>query len=177
MEEKQEMVVVTEDSLRSGLHEHLRQPKARIFLLKMKLTHFFQKILSCNGRDNGKELNSEILCKFYNGKRWPMRKGSRGKRGRPRETSVAFCGASQPRLFLSKGVLVRMTKAGDGLLERIMTAQMPNLPPQEVQQHVEQLEATGVKNFLEFLMEYLCNTKAEKPGYMNCWPAKVVYNE
>jgi hypothetical protein len=40
-----------------------------------------------------------------------------------------------------------MTKAGDGLLERIMTAQMPNLPPQEVQQHVEQLEATGVKEF------------------------------
>ena len=100
-----------------------------------------------------------------------MTKGRQGKRDGPKATGVAFCGASQPRSFLSKGVFVKMAKAGDGLYETIlMAAPMPNLlPPREVQAFIEQLEETGVKELLRVcLTVYLLNIKVEKPGCTNC---------
>ncbi len=180
VEEKQETVVVIEDSSRSGLHEHLKTTQGQGLLAKDEAHTFFQKILSCNGRDNGKELNSEILCKFHDGKPWLMTKGRQGKRDGPRETGVAFCGASQPHSFLSKCVFVRMAKAGDGLLERIiMAAPMPNLlPPREVQQHIEQLEATGVKELSRvFDGIFTQHQSGEARIYELSVTAKVVYNE
>lgn len=143
VEEKQNTVIVVEDSSRSGLYEHLKTTQGQGLLAKDEAHAFFQKVLSCNGRDNGKEINSEILCKFHDGKPWLMTKGKQGKRDGPRATGVAFCGASQPRSFLSKGVLA---KAGDGLLEKILiAASMPHLlPPSDVQEYIEQLEATGL---------------------------------
>ena len=180
VEEKQETVVVIEDSSRSGLHEHLKTTQGQGLLAKNEAHAFFQKILSCNGRDNGKELNSEILCKFHDVKPWLMTKGRQGKRNGPRETGVAFCGASQPRSFLSKGVFVRLAKPGDGLLERIiMAVPMPNLlPPREVQQHIEQLEATGVKELSRvFDGIFTQHQSGEARIYELSVTAKVVYNE
>ncbi len=162
------------------MHEHLKTTQGQGLLAKNEAHAFFQKILLCNGRDNGKELNSEILCKFHDGKPWLMTKGRQGKRDGPRETSVAFWGASQPRSFLSKGVFVRMAKAGDGLLERIiMAVPMHNLlPPQEVQQHIEQLEATGVKELSRvFDRIFTQHQSGEARIYELSVTAEVVYNE
>ena len=146
VEDKQNTVIVVEDSSRNGLYEHLKSTQGQGLLAKDEAHAFFQKVLSCNGRDNGKEINSEILCKFHDGKPWLMTKGKKGKRDGPKVTGVAFCGASQPRSFLSKGVFLKMARAGDGLLERILiAAPMPHLfPPREVQHFIDQLEETGL---------------------------------
>jgi hypothetical protein len=95
---------------------------------------FFQKLLSCSGGNNGKELNSKLLCKFHDGKPWMITKGRKGKHDGSKVTGVAFCGASQPCSFLSRGILERMANMGDGLLERMIAALKPNLlPPNQVQ--------------------------------------------
>ena len=180
VEEKQETIIVIEDSSRSGLYEHLKSTGGQGFLAKDEAHAFFQKILACNGRDNGKELNSEILCKFHDGKPWLMTKGRQGKRDGPKATGVAFCGASQPRSFLSKGVFVKMAKAGDGLYERIlMAAPMPNLlPPREVQAFIEQLEETGVKELSRvFDGVFTQHQSGEARVYELSDRAKTAYNE
>ena len=180
VEEKQETVIVIEDSSRSGLYEHLKSTQGQGLLAKDEAHAFFQKILSCNGRDNNKELNSEILCKFHDGKPWLMTKGRQGKRDGPKATGVAFCGASQPRSFLSKGVFVKMAKAGDGLFERIlMAAPMPNLlPPREVQRYIGQLEATGVTELsCVFDGIFTQHQSGESRIYELSNRAKIAYNE
>ena len=143
VEEKQNTVIVVEDSSRSEMYEHLKTNNGQGIIAKDEAHAFFQKLLSCSGGNNGKESNSELLCKFHDGKPWLVTKG-KGKRDGPKEIGVAFCGASQPRSFLSRDVFVKMCKAGDGLLERIMiAAPKPNLlPPNKVQEFIERLRAT-----------------------------------
>ena len=180
VEEKQNTIIVVEDSSRSGLYEHLKTTGGQGLLAKDEAHAFFQKILSCNGRDNGKEINSELLCKFHDGKPWLMTKGKQGKRDGPKVTGVAFCGASQPRSFLSKGVFVKMAKAGDGLFERILiAAPMPHLlPPREVQQYIEQLEATNVTDLTRvFDNIFTLHQSGEARVYELSDNAKTVYNE
>ena len=108
-----------------------------------------------------------------------MTKGRQGKRDGPKATGVAFCGASQPRSFLSKGVFVKMARAEDGLLERIlMAAPMPNLPPREVQRYIEQLEATGVTELSRvFDGIFTQHMSGESRIYELSNRAKIVYNE
>lgn len=180
VEEKQNTVIVVEDSSRSGLYEHLKTTQGQGLLAKDEAHAFFQKVLSCNGRDNGKEINSEILCKFHDGKPWLMTKGKKGKRDGPRETGVAFCGASQPRSFLSKGVFIKMAKSGDGLLERILiAAPMPHLlPPRDVQHYIDQLEATGLTELSKvFDGLFSMHRSGESRVYELTNDAKDVYNE
>lgn len=179
VEDKQNTVIVVEDSSRSGLYEHLKRTKGQGLLAKDEAHAFFQKLLSCSGRDNGKELNSELLCKFHDGKPWLMTKGKQGKRDGPKETGVAFCGASQPRSFLSKGVFVKMSKAGDGLLERILiSAPKPNLlPPNQVQQFIEQLQQTQLTELSRvFDNIYHLHQTGETRIYELSEEAKAVYN-
>ena len=143
VEEKQNTVIVVEDSSRSGMYEHLKTNNGQGIIAKDEAHAFFQNPPPCSGGNNGKELNSKLLCKFHDGKPWLVTKG-KGKRDGPKETVVAFCGASQPRSFLSQDVFVKMCKAGDGLLERIMIAapKLNLLPPNKVQEFIEQLRAT-----------------------------------
>ena len=144
VEEKQNTVIVVEDSSRNSMYEHLKTHNGQGLIAKDEAHAFFQKLLSCSGCNNGKEINSELLCKFHDGKPWMITKGRKGKHDGPKVTGVVFCGASQPRSFLSRGVFERMANAGDGLLERIMIAvPKPNLlPPSRVQEYIEQLRAT-----------------------------------
>lgn len=179
VEEKQNTVIVVEDSSRNGLYEHLKTTKGQGLLAKDEAHAFFQKLLSCNGRDNGKELNSELMCTFHDGKPWLMTKGRQGKRDGPKETGVAFCGASQPCSFLSKGVFVKMSKAGDGLLERILiAAPKPHLlPPHEVQQFIDQLELTQLTELSRvFDNIYHLHQSGETRIYELSEAAKTVYN-
>ena len=180
VEEKQNTVIVVEDSSRSGMHEHLKANNGQGIIAKDKAHTFFQKLLSCSEGNNGKELNSELLCKFHDGKPWLVTKGTKGKRDGPKEIGVAFCGASQPRSFLSRGVFVKMCKAGDGLLERIMiAAPKPNLlPPNKVQEFIEKLRATHLTELSRvFDSIYHQHQTGEARIYELSPGAKTVYNE
>ena len=180
VEEKQNTVIVVEDSSRSGIYEHLKTNNGQGLIAKDEAHAFFQKILCCTGRNNGKELNSELLCKFHDGKPWLITKGRKGKRDGPKETGVAFCGASQPRSFLSRGVFVKMANAGDGLLERIMiAAPKPNLlPPREVQTFIEELRATQLTELSRvFDGIYHQHQTGEARIYELSAGAKIVYND
>ncbi len=180
VEDKQSTVIVVEDSSRSGMYEHLKTNNGQGLIAKDEAHAFFQKLLSCSGGNNGKELNSELLCKFHDGKPWLIMKGRKGKRDGPTETGVAFCGASQPRLFLSRGVFMKMVSAGDGLLERIMiAAPKPNLlPPSEVQVFIEQLRATQLTELSRvFDGIYHQHQTGEVRIYELSAEAKTVYND
>ena len=72
-----------------------------------------------------------------------------------------------------------MTKAGDGLFERIlMAAPMPNLPPQEVQRYIGQLEATGLTELSHvFNGIFTQHQSGESRIYELSNRAKIAYNE
>ena len=72
-----------------------------------------------------------------------------------------------------------MTKAGDGLFERIlMAAPMPNLPPQEVQRYIGQLEATGLTELSHvFDGIFTQHQSGESRIYELSNRAKITYNE
>ena len=56
-----------------------KELKDKVSWLKSNPKALFQKLLSCNGHDNRKELNSELLpCTFHDGKAWLMTKGRKG---------------------------------------------------------------------------------------------------
>ncbi len=162
------------------MYEHLKTNNGQSLIAKDEAHAFFQKLLSCSGGNNGKELNSELLCKFHDGKPWLITKGRKGKRDGPTETGVAFCGASQPRSFLSRGVFMKMVSAGDGLLKRIMiAAPKPNLlPPSEVQVFIEQLRATQLTELSRvFDGIYHQHQTGEVRIYELSAEAKTVYND
>ena len=109
-----------------------------------------------------------------------MTKGRQRKRDGSKATGVAFCGASQPYSFLSKGVFVKMARAGDCLLEGILVAApIPNLlPPREFQRYIEQLEATGVTELSHvFDGIFTQHMSGESRIYELSNRAKIVYNE
>ena len=107
-----------------------------------------------------------------------MTKGRQGKRDGPKATGVAFCGASQPRSFLSKGVFVKMATAEDGLFGRIlMVAPIPNLfPPGEVQRYIGQLKATGVTE-LSRVFDGIFTQHQSGESRISTNRAKIAYNE
>ena len=70
VEEKQNTVIVVEDSSRNGMYEHLRTNNGQGIIAEREAHAFFQKLLSCCGENNGKELSSELRCKFRDGKPW-----------------------------------------------------------------------------------------------------------
>ena len=75
-----------------------------------------------------------------------MTKGRQGKRDGPKATGVTFCGASQPRSFLSKGVFVKLAKAGDGLYEKNSNGSTnAKSSPHDLQGFIEQLKEMGVE--------------------------------
>ena len=159
------------------MYEHFKWTQGQGLLAKDEAHAFSQKILSCNGRDNNKELNSEILCKFHDGKPWLMTEGRQGKRDVQKQPALH---SVEPHSFLSKGVFFKIAKAGDGLFERIlMAAPMPNLlPPQEVQRYIGQLEATGVTELsCVFDGIFTQHQSGESRIYELSNRAKIAYNE
>ncbi len=90
------------------------------------------------------------------------------------DTGVEFCGASQPRPFLSKGIFVRMVKAEDGLLNQRQTF----FRHERFNKYIEQLEAIGEKTLSRIFDGIFTQHQSRVARiYELSVTAKVVYNE
>ncbi|KAK3742808.1 hypothetical protein QZH41_002741, partial [Actinostola sp. cb2023] len=105
-----------------------------------------------NGRN--KEVDKDLLIKFFDNAQWTVNKGNSAKRDRIPRTGMTFFGLSQPESFFE--IYEKMAKKGNGLVDRILCCcpRPLRLTRIEVNQKVGQLQQYGIQN-LESVYEHI----------------------
>lgn len=114
LEESTDRPILVEDLTRNGVFNHLKSTEGLGVYAKDEV-HVVMASMVGKG---GKEVDKDLLIKFFDNAQWTVNKGNTAKRDRIPRTGMAFFGLSQPDSFFS--VYENMSKQGNGLVDRIL---------------------------------------------------------
>ena len=115
LEESTETPILVEDFTRNGVFNHLKSTDGLGVFAKDEV-HVI--ISSMVGKGAGKDMDKDLLIKFFDNAQWTVNKGNSAKRERISRTGMAFFGLSQPESFFA--VYEKLVKQGNGLVDRIL---------------------------------------------------------
>ena len=151
LEESTETPILGEDFTRSGVFNYLKSTDGLGVFAKDEV-HVI--ISSMVGKGAGKDMDKDLLIKFFDNAQWTVNKGNSAKRERISRTGMAFFGLSQPESFFS--VYEKLAKQGNGLVDRILCCcpKPVRLTRTEVNTKVRELQQYAVKS-LDTVYEFI----------------------
>lgn len=115
LEEHCDAPVLIEDFSKHGVFLHLKATEGVGVFARDEVHVFVQNLI---GSSKNKEVDQDLLIKFFDNAPWTVNKGSTAKRDRIPHTALSFFGLSQPDSFLE--AYRKMAKKGNGLVDRIL---------------------------------------------------------
>jgi hypothetical protein len=108
LEETIDRPVLVEDFTRSGVFLHLKTTEGMGVFATDEVHVILEKMV---GNGQNKNVDKDLLIKFFDNAQWSVNKGNTAKRERIAETGMSFFGLSQPDSFLD--IYGKMTKKGN----------------------------------------------------------------
>ena len=107
------------------------------------------------GKGAGKDMDKDLLIKFFDSTQWTVNKGNCAKRERIACKGMAFFGLSQPESFFA--VYEKLVKQGNGLVDRILCCSPTpkRLTCTEVNTKVRKLQQYAVK-LVDTFYKFIC---------------------
>lgn len=146
-----DMPILVEDFTRSGVFLHLKTTEGMGVFAKDEVHVVMENMV---GSSKNKEIDKDLLIKFFDNAQWSVNKGNTAKRERILQTGVSFFGLSQPESFLD--LYGKMSKKGNGLVDRILCCcpKPLRLTRLEVNEKVARLQQFGLQN-LDSVYEHI----------------------
>ena len=151
LEEHCDTPVLIEDFSKHGVFLHLKETEGVGVFARDEVHVFVESLLSSS---KNKELDQDLLIKFFDNAPWTVNKGNTAKRDRTPHTALSFFGLSQPDSFLE--TYRKMAKKGNGLVDRILCCcPLPRrLTRSQLTEQVDRLQQCSIKN-LNSMYEYV----------------------
>ena len=151
VEDNCDMPILIEDATKNGLFLHLKETGGLGILARDEVHVFMEDLLSLSRK---KDLDKDLLIKFFDNAPWTVNKGNTAKRERIPHTALSFFGLSQPDSFFD--IYCKMAKMGNGLIDRILCCcPLPHrLTRGQVNEKVERLQqytTQDLKNIYEYV--------------------------